>query len=294
MSNRLIFYLKYSFKFFVLQKDIPLIIGLIITDRCNLSCKHCRVSNIGNQDLTGQQIIAKLKEFHKKGFRELYLEGGETYLWKDKNYTLDDLVDEAVRIGYYHVHIYTNGLYPLKSKADTLWVSVDGLDETYSQIRGDYFWEVIGNIKASNHPRIIIIYTINNINKEDIEKFLKYVRDEKLRVRGVMFYFHTPYYGIDELYIDFDSRKPIIDKIIRLKKSGLPVFNSYAALKALKTGKWKRPSAISAVSGIEGDYMCCRNMDDDTCSNCGYSACAELTEAKKLKPSAIINLMKFF
>lgn len=67
MLEKSLFYLKYAFHFFILQKDIPLILGLVVNDRCNLSCKHCRVSNRGKPDLTMKEISNRLKKFYKRG-----------------------------------------------------------------------------------------------------------------------------------------------------------------------------------------------------------------------------------
>jgi MoaA/NifB/PqqE/SkfB family radical SAM enzyme len=292
--KKYVFYLNYSVKFFLLRKEEPLILGLVITDLCNLSCKDCRVSNTGRPSLTMQQIQTKLHNFYDRGFRELYIEGGEPFLWKDTGYYLDDIIDCAIQIGYYHVHIYTNGLFPLHSKADILWVSIDGLKHNYEQIRGPHFEKVIKNIKDSNHPNIAIVYVINTINKEEIKDFLMFVQKEKLTKLGVMFYFHTPYYGTDDLFIPSDERKKIIEKIVSYKKSGLPVFNSYAGLDDLKTGNWKRPSKTYAITDVDGDYICCRYNSPAVCKECGYGACTEISGAQKFKPSAIKNLLRFW
>lgn len=293
MLKKFIFYLKYAFPFFILQKDIPLILGLVINDRCNLTCKHCRVSNRAKPDLTMKGILNRLERYYQIGFRELYIEGGEPFLWNDGKYILNDVVDKAKEIGYFHVHIYTNGLFPLKSHADFLWVSVDGLKEEYAKIRGDHFEKVIRNIKKSTHPKICIVYTINTINKEAIKRFLIFTQNQQLNNLGVVFFFHTPYYGYDELFIDFEDRRDIIEKIIQYKRMKLPVFNSYAGLNALKSGKWKRPNRFGAMTDIDGDYICCRFRAKNICENCGYCTFTEITEAQKLKFSAIRNLLKF-
>ena len=46
--------------------------------------------------------------------RELYFSGGEPMLWRDGGRTLEDAVVEARRIGFFHVHVYTNGTLGLK------------------------------------------------------------------------------------------------------------------------------------------------------------------------------------
>ncbi len=63
-----------------------------------------------------------------------------------------------------------------------------------------------------------------------------------------MIYFHTPYYGIDELFLTAEERAPVIDRLIALKHEGLPLLNSVAGLKALKTGDWPRRMPVALVS----------------------------------------------
>jgi len=294
MLTQILFYAKYSLPFFLLRKDVPLILGLVITDRCDLSCRHCRVSNTGRPDLTMVEAREKLKEYYERGFRDLYIEGGEPFLWEDGQYTLNDIVVEAKRIGYFHVHVYTNGLHGLECEADAFWVSVDGPEQEHNLIRGNHFNEVIHNIKMSRHKKIAVIYTVNNINKKAIGRFLEFVRDEELDILGVMFYFHTPYYGVDELFIDSEERKPLVDQIIQFKKRGLPVLNSYAGLVAFRDGRWKKPTRMSYITDVDGDYVCCRYNSPETCRECGFTACTEMTEAQRLRPSAILTLMKFW
>ena len=50
-----------------------------------------------------------------RGFRELYFSGGEPMLWRDGDHTLADAIAEAKRIGFFHVHVYTNGLLGLET-----------------------------------------------------------------------------------------------------------------------------------------------------------------------------------
>lgn len=293
-AKQFLFYLKFALPFFVKQKDVPLILGMVITDRCNLSCQQCRVANTGRPDLTMEDINRKLEKFYARGFRELYIEGGEPFLWKYAHYSLDDIITEARRIGYFHVHVYTNGSFPLISEADMLWVSVDGLRANYNQLRGNHFDRVIQNIRESRHSRIAIVHVINQQNKSELLAFLQYVKSQLSNVVGVIFYFHTPYYGIDELFIDKAERAPIVDEILAYKKAGLPVFNSRPGLTALKTGQWHRPSSIFAMTDISGDYICCRTNSPEICANCGYGACTEVLAAQKLKLGAMLNLMKFW
>ena len=64
-----------------------------------------------------------------RGFRELYFSGGDPMLWRDGDYTLADAIAEAKRIGYFHVHIYTNGLLgiePQRTSSGSAWMDCPG------------------------------------------------------------------------------------------------------------------------------------------------------------------------
>ena len=75
--------------------------------------------------------------------------------------TVEDLIGEARRIGYFHVHVYTNGTLGLDCSADLVWVSMDGLPGIYETRRGDHFAEVERNIRALPHPKTAVIYVID-------------------------------------------------------------------------------------------------------------------------------------
>jgi MoaA/NifB/PqqE/SkfB family radical SAM enzyme len=293
MLSKLLYYPKFAFSFCVLRRDVPFILGLVLCDRCNLACRHCRVANTGRRDLTMDEVRERLIRFHRRGCRALYLEGGEPFLWRNGDYALDDVVEEARRIGYFHVHVFTNGMFPLESRADMLWVSLDGPREMHALLRGDHLPTVVANMRASGHPRMAIVYTINSLNKGGIREFLTYVQQERLPALGVVFYFHTPYYGKDDLFIKVGERFRIVDNLIRCKREGFPVLNSYAGLQAFRTGRWKRRFASVWVSDVEGDYMCCRANSGWLCEDCGYAFCAEITESQRLRPSAVLGLLRY-
>ena len=291
--RRLRFYIPYVWRFVVLQRPEPLIYGIALTDRCNLACRGCHVSNTGRRDMTWDEVVAAMKDAWRRGFRELYFSGGEPMLWRDADYTLVDAVAEAKRIGYFHVHIYTNGLLGIERSADLVWVSMDGLPGVFEKRRGDHFRQVESIIRASLHPKVAVIYVIDRNTADGIEPFLGWVCKTNFPVIGVMFYFHTPYYGRDELYLSADERAAIIDRLLRCIRSGLPVINSRAGLSVLKSGNWPRRFPVAAVVDVDGESVCCR-ASDEVCADCGYAACTELTELQRLRPSALLGMTRYW
>jgi Fe-coproporphyrin III synthase len=291
--KRLRFYASYGWRFVVLRRAEPLIYGIALTDRCNLACRGCRVSNTGRREMTWEEVVTALRNAWERGYRELYFSGGEPTLWRDSGQTLADAIAEARRIGFFHVHVYTNGLRGIEPAADLVWVSMDGLPGVYERRRGDHFRQVEHAVRARTRGRVAVIYVIDCNTAEGIGPFLEWVRETKFPVIGVMFYFHTPYYGRDELYLAAAERAPIIDRLLGYIRAGLPVINSRAGLLALRSGNWPRRFAVASVLDVDGESVCCR-ASDEVCADCGYAACTELTEFQRLRPSALLGMARYW
>ena len=287
------FYVPFTWNFIILQRPMPLIYGIALTDRCNLTCRGCHVSNTGRRDMTWDEVVAAMHDAWRRGFRELYFSGGEPMLWHDGDHTLADAVREAKRTGFFHVHVYTNGLLGLEPAAELVWVSMDGLPGIFEQRRGNHFHQVEQVVRAGARRETAIIYVIDRNTAQGIEPFLHWVVETRLPVIGVMFYFHTPYYGYDDLYLSAEERAPLIDRLLGCIRAGLPVINSRAGLLALKSGNWPRRFAVASVVDVDGESLCCR-AGDEVCADCGYAACTELTEFQRLRPSAILGMLRYW
>lgn len=280
----------FCIRFGVMRHEGPFVLGLVITDVCNLSCRHCRVANNLHKVMHIEEVRSHLESAWRRGIRVVYFEGGEPYLWRDGARRLEDLVDLAHGLGYLSVQVYTNGTRSLTAPADFTWVSIDGLDPFNESLRGVCAEKVIGNL-AAYRGRAGIVFTVNTINREVIEPFLRQI-ESRLPGRQVMFFFHTPYYGTDELFLKAGQRAEAIEKIAACKRAGMPVMNSLAGLRAMETGDYPHPTAISRVVDSTGDYQCCRAIGRPAvCRHCGYSSCAEITLARKFRPGPIRSLL---
>lgn len=291
--KQMIYGITYIIKRQIFKKSTPLIAGLTVTNKCNLRCRHCRVIERGAKDLTFEEATAIIDSFYKEGGRIVYLQGGEPFLWHDRQHNLEDIIEYTHRKGFLAVIIYTNGTMPIETSADTVFVSVDGLQETHDYIRGKTFNKIMGNIDKSQHPSLFINFTINNSNKNEIEKFCRYT-EKVSRIRGIFFYFHTPYYGYDDLYIEPNERNEILGRLLSLKRK-YKMLNSQAGLKSALSNDWERPLEICRVYEKGQVYECCSHPGDPKlCQNCGYLSYAEIDRTLKLKPSAILSAMKYF
>lgn len=230
------------------------------------------------------------------GVRILIIEGGEPFLWRDGPHDLRDVVREARKL-FFSVGVTTNGTFPIEVDADTVWVSIDGLKETHNRIRSESFDRAITNIEASSHPKIYAHVTINALNWQEIPELIEFLSP---KVKGITIQFHYPYEGDaadDELLLPFNYRREVLDKLIGLKKQGLPVADSYSCLKALKDNRWKcQPWMIASVDPdgnmTRGCYV--KDRGPISCEHCGFAAHTEISLAYNWSLEAILVGRKIF
>ena len=85
-------------KFF--GRKAPLQSVIFISDRCNLSCRHCSVYNHKDPiTKTYAQIREELQYCLSLGSRFVDFEGGEPMLWRDGDYDINSLCDLAHELG---------------------------------------------------------------------------------------------------------------------------------------------------------------------------------------------------
>jgi MoaA/NifB/PqqE/SkfB family radical SAM enzyme len=287
------FGLKYLNNYWFADEKWPLICGIVLHNNCNLDCMHCRVPDRGSAHIKYEEAIRVVDSFYEKGGRCLYLEGGEPFIWKDRERRMDDIIRYAKQKGYHTTIIYTNGTWSLNSKADKIFISVDGLQENHDKLRGESFSRIMQNIVQSDHPGLFINYTINAVNKTDIESFCHYM-ERYPNIHGIFFYFHTPYYGFDHLYIQEEERIGIMHKLLELRKR-YKILNSSAGLNAAIRNDWRKNSPIFQVYEDGEYYQCCRvNNDGELCKDCGYLSYAEVDQTLKMKPTAIRSAFQYF
>ncbi len=285
--------LKFVLSYYRTGACPPLIRGLALSNRCNLRCRHCRIPERGPMDMDFAEVKAAVDRYYEEGGRCLYLEGGEPFLWRDGRHHLEDVVIYARERGYLTVVVYTNGTQPLLTTAETIFVSLDGLRETHDALRGESFDRILENIRDSVHPSIFVNFTINQVNQHEIAAFCAFIR-ELPQVRGIFFYFHTPYDGQDDLYLDDAAKGCILRELLVLRKR-YRILNSRAGLLAAMRNDWKRPLAMCSVYEHGTVYPCCRFSGDEAlCGACGYLSYAEIDQVLKLRPSAIYNAFKYF
>lgn len=285
----------------LLGKRIPLQSVVFITTRCNLSCQHCLIAkeiasgSLKAEDFKYAQILEILRHCYDAGSRIVHFEGGEPLLWRDGDYTIEDLIGESKRIGFFATSFTTNGTLPIKTDADLIWVSLDGMREIHDEIRGKgCFDRLMENVEGSSHPHICANMVINPLNWGTVEEVVKIVAQSKA-FRGISINFHTPHPGVEDLFLPWEQRREVLDRVIKLKRQGFPIVNSYAGLKKLYSNNWHRRCWITNfVLPDGGIYEECSGRREGICQQCGYGMGTEMSSLFDLKPSAIISGLGLF
>lgn len=291
---RYLYYLTYYLRTRTGRKR-PLLGGIKLTHDCNLTCRHCPFWQRRGQSLSYDQTVEAMRVLFAWGVRLMIFEGGEPFLWQDGEYTIREVVREAKKY-FFSVGITTNGTFPLEAEADIIWVSIDGLAETHNRVRGPVFDRVIQNIRQASHPRVFAHITINSLNAGEIPDLVSFLAP---MVKGITIQFHYPYGNEEgtELFLPVAQRPAVLEKLIRLKKQGLPIADSVACLEALKDNTWTcRPWMIASADPdgklTHGCYV--KERGTINCEQCGFAANAEISLAYGGRMGAMRLASKIF
>ena len=269
---------KFGIKTVLLRKKDPILGTVILTDKCNLKCKHCSVNNITAVVYPYDQIKKEMRQLYDMGVRILFFCGGETFLWRDGQKTLKDLVTEAKEMGFLIVNVVTNGTYPIDlPEADLILLSLDGDREHHNAVRGDTYDTIMENIKNATSDNICFYMAVNQINKSVIRDVCLTARDTK-NVRAVSFNFHTPYPDTRQLALSKEEKKECCDVITQMMKENVPVFNLKSAFPYLINNSFPTPCHQCLVIENGKISVCGRCIDvEGLCDECGYFFVAEYT-----------------
>lgn len=147
-----------------------------ITERCNLTCKHCYITEKNQTDMELNKLLQLVRNFYDLQGIRLILTGGEPFLYDELKSLLQKLTDIPLQ-----KVLLTNGiLIPkqgqeiidlLKSNHFEVFVSLDGLKESHNQFRNaKCFQDTIDGIKRLlKHDISVSINTM--VHKENFHEF---------------------------------------------------------------------------------------------------------------------------
>ena len=273
----------------------PILGTVIVTDKCNLHCKHCSVNNITAVIHPYEQIKGEMKQLYDMGVRILFFCGGETFMWKDGDKTLRDLVIEAKKMGFLIVNVVTNGTWPIDlPEADLILLSLDGDKVHHNIIRGDTYDTIFENISKATSDNICFYMAVNQINKDCIRDVCEKARDTK-NVRAVSFNFHTPYPDTKQLKLSKEEKAKCCDTIKEMMKEGCPVFNLKSAFPYIIENKFPTPCYQCVVMENGKLSTCGRCIEvPGLCEECGYFFVAEYTLLFRGNLKIVFEMLKTY
>jgi MoaA/NifB/PqqE/SkfB family radical SAM enzyme len=285
----------FGLKTILFRKKDPILGTIILTDKCNLKCKHCSVNNITAVVHPYAQIRQEMEQLYRMGVRILFFCGGETFLWRDGEKGLRELVIEAKEMGFLIVNVVTNGTYPLElPEADLILLSLDGDRARHNAIRGDTYDTIMENIKNASSDNICFYMAINQINKDAIRDVCMAARDTK-NVRAVSFNFHTPYPDTRELALSREEKASCVEVIQEMMAEGAPVFNLKSAFPYLIDNRFPTPCHQCVVMENGKLSTCGRCIEvPGLCEECGYFFVAEYTLLFRGNVKIICEMLKTY
>ena len=283
---------SFGLKTILFRKQEPILGTIILTDKCNLHCKHCSVNNHLARIAPYSQIRGEMEQLYRMGIRILFFCGGETFLWQDSGKTLRDLVIEAKRMGFLIVNVVTNGTFPLDlPEADLILLSLDGDRQRHNIIRGDTFDLIMDNISRAAADNICFYMAINQINKGAVHEVCRLAK-ETPNVRAVSFNFHTPYPDTKELALTKEEKAKCCQAIAAEMKAGAPVFNLKSAFPYLIENTFPTPCRQCVVMENGKLSVCGRCIEvPGLCESCGYFFVAEYTLLFSGKLSVLFDML---
>jgi len=289
------YFAKFGLEAVMLRKKDPILGTVIITDRCNLKCKHCSVNNITAIMHPWKKVRGEMQQLFDMGVRILFFCGGETFLWRDGDMNVRDLVIEAKKMGFLVVNVVSNGTFKLDlPEADLILVSLDGDREHHNAIRGDTFDTIMDNVKNATADNICFYMAINQINKSAIRDVCKIARDTP-NVRAVSFNFHTPYSDTQELALSRDDKAACAKDIEAMIDAGYPIFNLKSALPYLVDNSFPTPCYQCVVIEDGKISICGRCIHEPgLCEKCGYFFVAEYTLLFSGNLKVIAEMLKVY
>lgn len=273
----------------------PLQTVIFITERCNLRCKHCSVYKTENaRVMRMSEIEDHLRYAYAQGSRFLDIEGGETTLWRDGDKTVNDVIDLAHRIGFFTVTITTNAQQDISwVRADSLWVSMDGVGRYHDEIRGEgAFARLEHNVSHSGLPHLSVNMVVNSLNYHCLDQAMDYVKNNTA-IEQISINFHTPFPGTEYLELPQEKRVDIIDRVIDYKRRGYPIMNSYSGLRKMKhVERLKNRCWVTNFIYPDGSRGFCVGMGTDICRKCGFCMSGEMASVFNFCPDTILAGLK--
>jgi MoaA/NifB/PqqE/SkfB family radical SAM enzyme len=234
----------------------PTSVAVLLTERCNARCVHCDIwKNRGREVSPSVDQWKKMLENLRRwlGPVQVTLTGGEALL---RPFT-PELVAHGTSLGLF-MEVLTHGYWPDQGRIEKLalarpWrvtMSLDGLGETHSRIRGrqGFFEHTATTLRTLKRVRqeqhldfaILLKTVIMEHNLYDTCKVARFAQERGVEVfyQPIEQNYNTPE---DARWFESSANWPkdpskavaVVESLIEFKRAGLPIKNSYAQLRAM-------------------------------------------------------------
>ncbi|MDH3349251.1 MAG: DUF5714 domain-containing protein [Desulfobulbaceae bacterium] len=171
-----------------------------LTDKCNLSCRHCLFGSSPAKapTLQKEQLIKSIDQGFNLGVRLFYFTGGEPFIYPDLIEIIQYVLEKDL---HNHVVVLTNGLL-LENNLDKLLsldhsrlhlqVSLDGLEDRHDYLRGkNSFARLVQNIKAArdNGLGVTVSVAVNSDNVEQLPDISRLINSFGITSMHLMYHF---------------------------------------------------------------------------------------------------------
>jgi len=254
-------------------RPAPISLGFEITHLCNLECSYCDRHTPAPAEMTLQQILAALEEFHALGLRHISLDGGEPLAHRSVAEVVSFLVERDVR-----VFMNTNGiLVPRRidvvRRLARVKISLDGPRGCHDAMRGAGSWDkAVRGADAAREAGVEVELTcvVGRHNADHIDELLDFARARRYGVvlqpaRNSLFL------GNDRdgssFQLEPERLRDVFARIEARKRSGDPsIANGWASLRHYRRfpDDVELPCAagwINATLDPEGNLYHCGQVD---------------------------------
>ncbi|RLI96594.1 MAG: hypothetical protein DRO99_04190 [Candidatus Aenigmatarchaeota archaeon] len=275
-------------------KPTPLIIGWILTNRCNLRCKYCSMYRNKVKELSTREVLSIIDEASNMGTKVIGFTGGEALLRRDIAKILRHSKSRGITTGLLSNGVLFHRMIDDLDVIDFLDISLDGDKKVHdTQREGNSYNHVMKSIQAATERNIKV--TINTTLTKDNLECIDFVL-EKAKEMGTDIMFcpvmRLPTSDDNKELMPAKRRfNECIKHLIALKKSGNKyIANSIICLKEMldwPVYRKKKCYAGNLYCRIQADGylnicdMYNNNMDVLDCKKLGFSAAFQNLQSAK-------------
>ncbi|MDX2192068.1 MAG: radical SAM protein [Gemmatimonadales bacterium] len=243
---------------------------ILLTERCNARCVHCDIwKNRGQEDVAPADDWIRMLDDVRAWLGPVHVTftGGEALLWKDA----PRVVAHAARLGLVVEHL-THGYWKDQSRIEALararpWritISCDGVEDGHDRVRGreHFFDAMIGSLATLRRLRrderlpyaIRLKTTIMAQNLDQLEAVARFAAAQEADVfyqpieqnyntpEDPAWFTHSPTWPGDP-----EAAVAAVQRLIALKREGLPIANSMRQLEVM-VPYFRDPASMRVVT----------------------------------------------